>query len=103
MKDMATPLLKLVPKQTTEARTSLLTQHKLAELMHLVDQAQLTVNEAWDRVVMTTDSYGEADQMAILDYEMAMTDLLEANRRAGLVKNEEYIGREGVLGEIGGG
>ena len=80
----------------TEARGIALA--KLDELLHLVDRAQVAVDDAWERVVMTTDPHGEADQMAILDYEMALNDLFEASFNAGLIKESEQLERCGVLG-----
>ena len=81
---MSAHVLKLVPKQVSENRNESLSYVALAELLHLVDQAQIAVNECWDRVLMTAGDNGEPDQMAVLDYEMALSDLLEAKEKAGL-------------------
>lgn len=82
---MAATVHQLVPRneRKTVAVVALLTDAIMAERLHLVDQAQLTVDEAWDRVMMSADG-GEPDQMAVLDYEMALNELLEANIKAGL-------------------
>lgn len=82
---MSANLHKLVPKQVQQAamRAVILTDVILAERLHAVDQAQIALDESWDRVMMSSEG-GEPDQMAVLDYEMAINDLLEAKAKAGL-------------------
>lgn len=82
---MAAVVRQLVPKveQQRAMRATVLTDVLIAERLSLVDRAQLAVDEAWDRVMMTADG-GEPEQGAVLDYEMAINDLLEAKAKAGL-------------------
>lgn len=82
---MSAQVLRLVPKQERVNRnvTQNVAYTALEHLFYLVDQAQLNVNECWDRVLATATN-GESDQMAVLDYEMALNDLIEAKTKAGL-------------------
>lgn len=82
---MAATVHQLLPRNERRSSLSLENRNEtiMAERLHMVDQAQQVVDEAWDRVMMGADG-GEPDQMDVLTYEMAINDLLEAKAKAGL-------------------
>jgi hypothetical protein len=78
----STPL-RLVPAPDHYWRRSNDYNAKMAILLRAVSEAQDHVDECWDRLYMSSDS-GEPDDGAVLDYEMALNDLIEAKAKSGL-------------------